>query len=264
MNGTVPTTSLLFMVIALVISIALPLGLGIYFRKAKRADILPFFIGCAVMILFAFVLESFVHQAVFRSPVGETIQNTTWMYALYGGAMAALFEETGRLLAFRTVLRKNRNNDANALMYGAGHGGIEALVILGITSLNNIIWSVLINTGNLSVLTGALTGDLLKQAEEAAQTLITTPSWHFLMGGVERILAVVLQISLSVLVWFAVKEKTYRRGYVIALLIHLAVDGVTVVLAQNGASLLLVELAVAVMAAVTALYAKKIWSRYSV
>ncbi len=259
MTETVPILSILFMGIALVISVALPVGLCIYFRKAKKADLLPFFIGCAVMILFAFVLESSAHRLILNSKVGSAITGNIWLYGLYGGAMAGLFEETGRLIAFKTVLRKKQGNDANALMYGAGHGGIEAFAILGITSINNILYSVLINTGNTAILTAPLAGEQLAQVEEAFRTLAVTPSWQFLLGSVERILAVILQISLSVLVWFAAKKKNRIYLYPVAILLHLIVDAGTVILAGKNVSLLLVESLVAVFVVISMLIARKVW-----
>ena len=51
-------------------------------------------------------------------------------------------------------------------MYGAGHGGFEAIYLLGITSINNIIYSVLINSGRTDMLTSSLTGDYLAQVSE--------------------------------------------------------------------------------------------------
>ena len=69
------------------------------------------------------------------------IRGNIWLYALYGGLMAGLFEETGRYLAFSFALKKYRAKNVNALMYGAGHGGFEAIVIVGLTMINNIVWS---------------------------------------------------------------------------------------------------------------------------
>ena len=261
MREHVPALSIAFMILSLAISIALPVGLCIYFRKKKRADILPFFIGCAVMILFAFVLEGFINRAVMASSAGAVIQNSSWLLALYGGIMAGVFEETGRFLAFKTVLKKQQGNDANALMYGAGHGGIEAIAILGIASINNMIYSVLINSGNTAILTAPLSGDVLKQVEDAIQTLITTPSWQFLMGSVERILAIVLHIALSVLVWFAAKKKKQWYLYPVAVLIHFAVDAVAVILSSNGVSLILIEGVIAAAAIAAALYARSVWKK---
>ena len=261
MGEQVPVLSIVFMAVSLALSIALPVALLVYFRKKKKAEILPFFVGCAVMILFAFVLEGAINRTVLASSAGTVIQNNIWLLALYGGIMAGIFEETGRLLAFRTVLKPYQGHDANALMYGAGHGGIEAIVILGMTSINNMIYSVLINTGNTAILTDPLSDDLRTQVETVIQTLVTTPSWQFLMGGVERILAVVLQIALSVLVWFAVKKKGRRYLYPVAVLIHFAVDAVTVILSRSGVSIVLVEGMIAAAAIAVALYARGIWRK---
>ena len=105
MTGTVSILSMLFMVVAGLFSLVLAIGLFVWFKGKKKADILPFFVGCGVMLVFAFILESIVHQIVLlRLPVGETIRGNIWLYALYGGLMAGLFEETGRFVAFRTVL----------------------------------------------------------------------------------------------------------------------------------------------------------------
>ena len=49
MNGTVSVLSIVCMAVSLVIAFGVPIALFIYFRKKKGADILPFFIGCAVM-----------------------------------------------------------------------------------------------------------------------------------------------------------------------------------------------------------------------
>ncbi len=261
MTGSVPSQSIAFMIVSLAVSVALPVGLCVFFRKVKKADILPFFIGCAVMVVFAFILEALIHQLILPSKAGEAIQGNVWTYALYGGLMAGLFEETGRFVAFKTVLRRYRERNSDALMYGAGHGGIEAFAILGIASVNNLIYSLLINSGNTSLLTSTLSGDVLEQVEGAIRTLVTTPSWQFLMGSAERVFAVVLHLALSVFVWFAAKKRSQILLYPAAVLIHLIVDAVTVVLSQSGVALFAVEGTVAAASVIAALLALLLWKR---
>lgn len=195
MNDKISSLSVTFMVVSCSIATVVPFLLLVYFRVRKRADILPFFAGCLTMFVFALVLESVMHQAVLSSPAGALIQGNTLLYAVYGGLAAGLFEETGRLFAFKTLLRKRMDKDANALMYGAGHGGFESVVLVGLTMMNNLIWTELINSGNTAVLTGGLTGEALAQVEASIQTLITTEPLDFLMGGVERLFAIALHIS---------------------------------------------------------------------
>lgn len=260
MNDKISSLSVTFMVVSCSIATVVPFLLLVYFRVRKRADILPFFAGCLTMFVFALVLESVMHQAVLSSPAGALIQGNTLLYAVYGGLAAGLFEETGRLFAFKTLLRKRMGKDANALMYGAGHGGFESVVLVGLTMMNNLIWTELINSGNTAVLTAGLTGEALAQVEASIQTLITTEPLDFLMGGVERLFAIALHISLSVLVWFAVKEKGRFYLYPMAILIHALVDGLTVVIAAAGLPTVAVEAVVGTMSLAAAVQAKKVWS----
>ena len=261
MDGNVPVLSIVFMVVSLALAVALPVGAFLFFRFIKKADIMPFFIGCAVMILFAFVIEGAVNYMFANSSAGAKVMESILLTAVYGGIMAGIFEETGRFIAFKTVMKKKRDNDANALMYGAGHGGIEALVILGATSVNNIIWSVIINTGSAGNLTSQLPGAVSGQVGEVIRTLMSTPAFDFLLGGVERIMAMVLQISLSVLVWFAVKNRRKLYLYPVAVLIHFFVDAFTLYLSQNGMKIVYIEALLAVLTVAAALFAYGIWKK---
>ena len=230
---SVPTLSMVFMALAALFCFAMPVLLLIYYRK-KGADILPFFIGCLVFVMFALILEPLMHQLVLKVlPVGKTIMGNTLLYALYGGLAAGIFEETGRFLAFRTVLKKQLGNDRNALMYGAGHGGIEAILIVGLTYIGNIVISVLINAGQTDMLTATATGETAEQLKAVLDSLVTTAPWTYLLGMVERAVAVTTHICLSVLVWFAVKKPGKGWLFPLAILLHAAFDGITVILADK-------------------------------
>ena len=64
MTVTVPTLSIIFMAVSCAVCFLTPLALFLYLRLVKKADVYPFFAGCAVMLLFAFILESGLHLAV--------------------------------------------------------------------------------------------------------------------------------------------------------------------------------------------------------
>ena len=257
---SVPTLSIAFMALAMLFAFATPFLLLAYYRK-RGAQVLPFFVGCAVFIVFALVLESLVHSIVLKGlPVGEKIMGSTWLYALYGGLMAGLFEETGRFLAFKVVLKKQRDNDRNALMYGAGHGGIECIILLGFAYVSNLIMSVMINTGMTDALTAGLSGDMLTQVQAVFDTLTTTSPWTYLLAIVERCVAIVTHISLSVLVWFAAKKPGKLGLFPLAILLHAALDGLTVILAAF-LPVYAVEACRVVMAVLLALLARTVWKR---
>ena len=252
MSGTVPALSIFFMVITCILSIGTPIALFLYLRFVRKADVYPFFAGCSVMLLFAFILEQGAHRVILSSSAGETIRNNLWLYALYGGLMAGLFEETGRYLCFSFALKRYRAKNVNALMYGAGHGGFE-------TMINNLTWSHMINSGNAAALTAPLSGDALAQAEAGIAALISTPSYQFLLGGIERILAITLHIALSVLVWFAVKWDGKLYLYPLAIALHFAVDAGGALLSGFGVNVVLIEIVVGIFTMLTALLVRKVW-----
>lgn len=146
----IPAGNILGMVFSLAVSWGVPTALAVYFYKKKHADVLPFFVGCASFFVFAMLLEQLTHMLVLRSmgSVSQMIQDNLVLYALYGGLAAGVFEETGRFLSMKYVMKKSLSYK-NALMYGAGHGGMEAVLILGMTSFNNLVSAVMINSGHL-------------------------------------------------------------------------------------------------------------------
>ena len=259
MTGIVPVLSMIFMAVSCAVCFLAPLALFLYLRLVKKADVYPFFAGCAVMLLFAFILESGFHNLVLNSPAGPVIRNNIWLYALYGGLAAGLFEETGRYLAFAFALKKYRSKNVNALMYGAGHGGFEAIVIVGLTMINNITWSLMINNGSISTLLGSLSGDQLAQAQQSVTLLAATPSYQFLLGGVERLFAIALHIALSVIVWFSVKWNGKLYLYPAAILIHFAVDAAAALLSGLGVNVIAIEAVVAILTAAAVFFARRLW-----
>ncbi len=258
-----PASSLVCMAVGMVFAFAAPILLLLYYKR-KGAQVLSFFVGCGVFVLFALILESLAHNLVLKGlPVGERIRGNTLLYALYGGLMAGLFEETGRFVVFRTVLRKRLDNDWNALMYGAGHGGMEAILLLGLSYASNLIMSVMINAGLADKLMTGLTGAMADQVQAVLHTLTTTPAWTYLLAMAERVVAIATHICLSVLVWFAAKKSGKRWLYPLAILLHAALDGVTVILAAH-VSTCAVEGCLIVAALLMVVITRAVWKKNAV
>ncbi|MDD6070956.1 MAG: YhfC family glutamic-type intramembrane protease [Clostridiales bacterium] len=254
--------SIAIIIVNMILGVLIPIVLLVYFKKKYQAGIKSFFIGCAVMFLFALVLEQLVHVVVLGSPVGIGIQENIWMYAIYGSMMAGLFEETGRLLAMRYVLKKEHDNAHNALMYGAGHGGFEMFVILSIGMINNLIYSVMINLGKTQALFEPLNEAARGTLQAAFDSLIQTPYWYFMLCSVERFAAITAQIGLSVIVWYAATGKKIKGHlFVLAILLHAILDGVAVITAKSGMSLIIVEVLICLMAIGIALIARGVWKK---
>lgn len=253
----VSTLTLIFIVINLICGIAIPVGLILFFRNKYKVSAKGFLIGALTMLIFALILERLVHVVVLNSSIGVTIRENMWLYALYGGLMAGLFEETGRLLSMRFLMKKEHGDWHNALMYGAGHGGFEVFMILFVAMLNNIIYSVMINTGNIDVLMSPLDETNKAVLQNAVDELISTPSWMFLMGLLERVGAISAQLAFSVIVWLAVKNaKCMWKYYILAVFMHFFLDASTAVLSKSGCPIIVLELIILILAAVSVCIAK--------
>ena len=227
--GTVSGASMAGMVVSLLLSVVLPIFLCVFIHKKTKAWVPAFFIGCGIFVGFAMILEQILHMVVLTA-TGSVLQDNIWLYGIYGGLAAALFEETGRWIAMKFCLKKHLTRE-NALMYGAGHGGIEAFLILGLSSMSNLLTAAMINGGLMEKTMTALEPAQQELTYQQLSVLWTTPAYQFYLAPVERMIAIALQIGLSVLVYSAV--KTGKKLHLAAAFgIHFAVDFLTVVCAS--------------------------------
>ena len=228
---SVPIASIIGFTVSLIVSVGLPIVLCILVWRKTKARISSFFIGAASFIVFAMILEQILHTIVLKA-AGTALRGNIWLYALYGGLAAGVFEETGRYLAMKLCMKKSLNKQ-NAIMYGVGHGGIEAILLVGMSSVSNLIISVMINSGQVPMLL-SMSGvdDSTYQLAITQMTAIsTTPFWHFYMAGAERISAIIFHIAASYLVYLAVSRRK-PACYLLAILAHLLLDAVTLITAS--------------------------------
>ena len=258
MSIELPVMTIVFMLVSALVCAVIPVVLLIVFKK-KGADILPFFIGCAVFMLFALVIEGAINYGVSLTAFGKRILENPWSYAIYGGLMAGIFEETGRFIAFTTVLRKRRGNDMNALMYGAGHGGFEAVMTVSVSYAVYIVLMIMYRLGSLENLVPA---EAMDQLALLMDQLIASPPTDFLLAIVERCSAIAIHIALSVMVWFGAKSGKKTFLFPLAILLHALVDGILVLLVKLLAlPTLAVEGVIAVCAVALILTAFVVWRR---
>jgi len=254
--GTVSTASMGGMIFSLLLSFALPIILLILAKLKCKANLLSFVIGSATFIVFALVLEPIMHSVVF-SATGTLLTDNIFLYGLYGGLAAALFEETGRLIAMKFFMKQTLNKQ-NAVMYGIGHGGIEAILLVGLTYISNLMTALMINSGALQTSMELVDAELQQTTFQQIRVLWELPSWQFYMAGVERLIAITLQIALSFLVYKAVANHN-RKYWFIAFTIHFAVDFLTVVINGLGAPIWIVETVLLISVVFIALYAYKLY-----
>ena len=244
------------MVFSAVTAIGLPLVLMILVKVKLRTRIADAGIGAVIFVLFALILEQILHGIVLGMS-GSVLTENIWLYALYGGLAAGLFEETGRFVAMKFWMKKSLSGESS-IMYGVGHGGIEAVLIVGFTCISNLITAMMINAGQIeSAFSTIEDGPGREAAIQGLSVLWTTPGDLFFMAGIERISAIALHICLSYLVYRAVKYN--MRGYWFAAVgIHFLVDAVTVLL-SNFVPLPALEIVLIVLIGVLAVAVRRMY-----
>jgi uncharacterized membrane protein YhfC len=229
----IPAGTLAFMVLDIVLGFAVPVCLAWWMIKKYKVRLSTILIGAATFIVFALVLEALVHKIVLGGSLGATIQGKTLYYALYGGLMAGLFEETGRFLSMKFLMKKEPTTVLPGLAYGAGHGGVEMLIVFGVSMISNLVMSVMINAGQLETIVSQTPAEAQEQVRAAAAQLAELRAGGLLLGLWERISALILHFSLSVLVWAAVRKGgKWLWLFPAAILLHAGVDAQAVILSK--------------------------------
>ena len=240
----VPVSSLIMMAANAFLGIAVPVCLAVYLVRKHRARLSSILIGAGTFILFALVLESILHQLVLKGPHGSDILGNTLLYALYGGLAAGVFEETGRFLSMKFLMKKEPSKPLPGIAYGVGHGGAEMLILFGITMINNIVISALINSGQADAIFAKVPEEAAGQLQAQLDQLQTLGAGTLLIGLWERFSALILHLGLSMLVWVAVRKGgKWLWLFPAAIVLHAIVDAGAVLL-QKSTGLVPLELIV--------------------
>ena len=136
------------------------------------------------------------------------------------------------------------------------------LIIFGITMINNLVLSILINAGQTETILSQVPGDAAAQVQTQLEQLQTIGAGTWLFGLWERFSALLLHIGLSVLVWVAVRKGgKWLWLFPAAIFLHAMVDAGAVLL-QKSAGMVPLELIVTAeaiaVAAISYMVAKKL------
>lgn len=245
-----------------VLAITIPVVLIVAWKMYTKRSLVPFWVGVMVFIAFSRMLEMIPHSLFLLSsnPVSKAINGNVVLYVIYAATVAALFEETGRYLAFRFVLTKHPNKET-AVTYGIGHGGIECILVLGVTYIQYYAYGQLINNGSMDKMLSAYKDS--SQSVDALNQLITNikgvTQMTCYMADLERISAMMVQVALSILVFQAVYVAGKKYMYWVAVALHFLMD-VPAALYQKGVlKLLPTEIILFVYAALVLAFGVKIY-----
>ena len=259
----VGTSQMLLLVVGTVLFIAVPLIIAILWTKKKKEKFSTILVGAATFILFAILLEKPIQNIlVFPTLMGlsehaasKFINARPILWALIVGLFPGVFEETGRLVAFKTVLRKRQNRETS-ISHGIGHGGIEVMLILGLTYVTYVSYAFMINSGTFGTMIEQMATqapDQVSQGYAIAEQLATFSVGDLLVNIIERIFAFMYHTGASMLVFYACRDKKRFWLYPLAILLHTMIDGFAALQLAGviSVSALVTEIVIAVSGSLT-------------
>ena len=212
----------------IIVGILLPVGAACVYKIKTKESLKPVLVGALIFFVFAIILESIPKYFLLlpNNPLGTWISGNTLVYMIVVALLAGIFEETGRLVGFKFLLKKFLDK-RTAIGYGIGHGGFEVIYILVLGGINNIVYAFLINTNQFD----AVISEAAAKAPEQAAALMAIPEslaaitfGTILMGILERVSAMLIHISCSIIMFKAVREAGKMWLFPIAILLHASID----------------------------------------
>ena len=221
-------SSMIWLGIGAVLGIVVPLGIAIWWTIRKKENFTTILIGAGVFVLFAILLEKPIQNALILPDHGVSrfINARPVLWAFVVGLFPGVFEETGRFVAFKTVLKKRKNKETS-ISYGIGHGGIEAIIIFGMTYITYLSYAVMINTGTFQTVIDQVMAEAPDQLGAVYQTMDAIATFSFgtlSLGLLERVGAFLFHVGASILVFYACRDRRKFFLYPLAVLLHTAMD----------------------------------------
>lgn len=223
MNGDfqVSATRIALTVLAILFEIGLPITLAIIARRKLGVGWRYFGFGALIFFLFQMItrvpLMTFAQSLI--APQLQSSRALLYGWLVVASLTAGLFEEIGRYVGYRWLMRGEEKTWNKAVMYGLGHGGLESmLLVAGLTAIG-LINLIVLPTIPLNTLPEAQQAQVGQQlAAVAAQ-----PEWVPLLGAWERLWTIPIHVALSTIVL-----QVFRRGDIrwlwLAVLAHTAVN----------------------------------------
>ena len=223
----IPTLSFVACGITLFISLILPILVLIVLSRKWKLNHIPsaWFLGAVGFFIPQMLIRTRLLNGFAASPNFQAFtENHYILYCLILSFTAGAFELAGRYGVAKVL--KQDMTFRRSLAAGLGHGSIEAMLLIGMTYVNNLIYMVLIQSGQFDtvIAQGAAAGVDVSQLYAIQDSLVNTAPWLFLLAGYERLLTIVCHMAMSLMVCWGVWKGTPGKSMIACLVFHTLLD----------------------------------------
>ena len=203
----VSNIAILGMVFTLLICFVLPiLAMGVL-KIRMRAQILLFLVGISMHLVFVMLLERLFMSLTIQAVPG--IGENAVLYTVLAVVAAAVFESLEFALVAR-LLQDHMDRGSRAVMFGLGHGGANAALSSGLTSITYYSVAVIANAEGAEYLTQDLSGDELTMMQGMLEQ-VQADFWVFYISGVEQLMMIMVYCCAAVVMWMAMSGSLPRK-----------------------------------------------------
>jgi len=218
------------------VCLAGPLLLAWWWRRRTGAPLTAF--GAGVLIFF---IAQIVLRFPWQIPLARRVQShpeLVFPFLVFSALTAGIFEETGRWLGYRYLLRER--TPRTGVMLGLGHGGLESMLLVGLPLIGLLVAWVLASNGVIGP------GEALESVRRQTAAL---DFWNVQLAALERASSLAAHVGLSLVVL----QVWWRGGLgwlFLAMALHFAVNALAGTLMHYlRVSAVLTELVVALLSA---------------
>lgn len=214
-----------------ILMLAIPIGLGIYLTRRFQSSWRLWWIGAATFVL------SQVGHIPFNLGLNQLFKNNfiptpplSWILpfnALVLGFSAGLWEEFFRYFTYRFWAKEARSWQT-AILLGAGHGGMEA-ILLGVLLIIAYFQMLALQGVDPSSIAPP---EQVEQLQAIISQYWSIPWYSSLLGAIERIFTLPAHLTLSVLVWQVFRRAQIRWVW-LAVCWHAMMNAVISIVAQK-------------------------------
>ena len=221
--GELSVLVIVALAVSIILSVGTPLVYLIWYRKKTHTSFVGVGVGALIFVSFV-IVEKLIQAGVLYKghPVGSFIQSHPLVLSIVAALFAGVFEEVGRYVGFH-FLKKKHPEKESAVMYGIGHGGIEALLLGGLTGVSNLVAAIMLYAVGIEAFTKGLDAATAQTVIDTYSVFYTTAPLLFLVSGLERMLAFAAHMGMTMFVYRSVAEKKLSFLF-IAIGLHTALD----------------------------------------
>lgn len=217
------------LIIGIGICYGLPVAGVIFLMRKEKGTGKAFFWGALAFVVSQLLIRIPILQLLLpKFAWFSVLPLYPWAYGLFLGVTAGLAEESARWIAMKLFLRERRSFE-HGLAFGLGHGGIEAMLLVGPNMIAGAVMTL------------------------AGQATLFPADWgSVLIAGAERIFAFAFHVGASLLILYGAREGKALWFWILAVVLHTVLDAAVVILPQIfGVGVLGIELYAALCGSLT-------------